>query len=374
MMNKTSMIYVHIPFCVKKCDYCDFTSFVCDEESKRAYFESLYRQIEIESESVENLSIDSVFVGGGTPSSVNEKYIYKLFEKLRDRFNVSDDPEITIEVNPGTVTKEKLSVYKEAGINRISIGLQSTDDAELKLLSRVHDYEGFLHSYELVRNAGFENVNIDIMSALPTQTRSSYINTLKRVVSLKPAHISAYSLIIEEGTPFYERYKDGKDLPDEETDREMYHDTKAFLKENGYERYEISNYAKPGFECKHNTGYWTRKPYLGFGIAAASFYDENRYLMHSDLKRYIEGDFEKEVTKLSKDDAMAEFMFLGLRLTSGVSKKKFEETFSLSIYDVYAKEIAELTKEGLLIDEKEVLYLTDFGLDVSNVAMAKFLK
>lgn len=373
-MNKTSMIYVHIPFCVKKCDYCDFTSFVCDEESKRAYFESLYRQIEIESESVENLSIDSVFVGGGTPSSVNEKYIYKLFEKLRDRFNVSDDPEITIEVNPGTVTKEKLSVYKEAGINRISIGLQSTDDAELKLLSRVHDYEGFLHSYELVRNAGFENVNIDIMSALPTQTRSSYLNTLKRVVSLKPAHISAYSLIIEEGTPFYERYKDGKDLPDEETDREMYHDTKAFLKENGYERYEISNYAKPGFECKHNMGYWTRKPYLGFGIAAASFYDENRYLMHSDLKRYSDGDFEKEVTKLSKDDAMAEFMFLGLRLTSGVSKKKFEETFSLSIYDVYAKEIAELTKEGLLIDEKEVLYLTDFGLDVSNVAMAKFLK
>ena len=373
-MNKTSMIYVHIPFCVKKCDYCDFTSFVCNEDIKRAYFESLYKQIDTESESVGKLPIDSVFIGGGTPSFVDEKYIYNLSEKLRENFCVSDNAEFTIECNPNSVTKEKLSVYKEAGINRISIGLQSTDDNELKLLSRVHDYEGFLRTYDLIREAGFNNVNIDIMSALPSQTRSSYLNTLKRVVSLKPEHISAYSLIIEEGTPFYERYKDGKGLPGEDADREMYHDTKAFLKENGYERYEISNYAKPGYECKHNTGYWTRKPYLGFGIAAASLFNEKRCTMHTDIKRYIEGDYEKEVTDITKEDAMAEFMFLGLRLTKGVSKKEFEEAFSISIYDVYAREIEELTKDGLIIDEKEVLYLTDFGLDVSNVAMAKFLK
>ncbi|MBP5623542.1 MAG: oxygen-independent coproporphyrinogen III oxidase [Lachnospiraceae bacterium] len=373
-MNKTSMIYVHIPFCVKKCDYCDFTSFVCDEDTKSRYFESLFKQIDTESESVGKLPIDSVFIGGGTPSCVNEKYIYKLSEKLKDRFDVKGGAEFTIECNPGSVTKEKLSVYKEAGINRISIGLQSTDNSELKLLSRVHDYEGFLRTYDLVRGAGFGNVNIDIMSALPTQTRSSYKKTLECVVSLKPEHISAYSLIVEEGTPFYERYKDGKGLPGEDVDREMYHDTKAFLKENGYERYEISNYAKTGFEFKHNTGYWTRKPYLGFGLAAASFFNEERSTMHSDLRRYIEGDHEKEVEKISKEDAMAEFMFLGLRLTKGVSKKAFEEVFSLCIYDVYGKEIEELTKEGLIIDGKEVLYLTDFGLDVSNVAMAKFLK
>ncbi len=373
-MNKTSMIYVHIPFCVKKCDYCDFTSFVCDEDTKSKYFESLFKQIDTESESVGKLPIDSVFIGGGTPSYVNEKYIYKLSEKLKDRFDVKSDAEFTIECNPGSVTKEKLSVYKEAGINRISIGLQSTDNSELKLLSRVHDYEGFLRTYDLVREAGFGNVNIDIMSALPTQTRSSYKKTLERVVSLKPEHISAYSLIVEEGTPFYERYKDGKGLPGEDVDREMYHDTKEFLKANGYERYEISNYARPGFECKHNTGYWTRKPYLGFGLAATSFFNEERSTMHSDLRRYIEGDHEKEVEKISKEDAMAEFMFLGLRLTKGVSKKAFEEVFSLCIYDVYGKEIEELTKEGLIIDGKEVLYLTDFGLDVSNVAMAKFLK
>ena len=368
------MIYVHIPFCVKKCDYCDFTSFVCDEGTKRAYFESLYKQIDSESESVGKLPIDSVFIGGGTPSFVKEEYIYALLQRLRDRFDIEKNAEITIECNPDSVTKEKLSVYGEAGINRISIGLQSTVDKELKLLSRAHDYKGFLRAYDLVREVGFKNVNIDIMSALPTQTRSSYLKTLERVVGLDPEHISAYSLIVEEGTPFYERYKDGKGLPGEDLDREMYHDTKEYLKEKGYERYEISNYAKPGFECKHNTGYWTRKPYLGFGVAAASFFDGKRFTMHSDLKGFINGDHEKEVTDITKDDAMAEFMFLGLRLTKGISKKAFEKEFSQNIYDVYDKEIEELTREGLIVDEEDALYLTDFGLDVSNVAMAKFLK
>ena len=372
MKNKTQEIYVHIPFCARKCDYCDFVSFVTDDDTKKAYFSMLEKQIDMKAESAGSLPVDSVFFGGGTPSLVDAGYIADVMEHLRRRFLFTDDAEITIEMNPNSAHKDKLSVYRSAGINRLSIGLQSTVDEELKRLSRLHSYDEFLRSYDLARTVGFSNINIDIMSALPGQSRDSYTETLKKVCELAPEHISAYSLIIEEGTPFYERYKDGNGLPGEDLDREMYHDTKRFLLTKGYERYEISNYSKPGFECRHNVGYWTRKPYIGFGTAAASLIDEVRYSMHGDLKRFLSGDFTEEIEPLEMKDRMAEFMFLGLRLIKGVSKKEFFDEFGVSMEKVYKKQLLRLSEEGLLADGERV-FLTEKGLDLANVCMAEFL-
>ncbi|MCR4962237.1 MAG: radical SAM family heme chaperone HemW [Lachnospiraceae bacterium] len=372
MKNKTQEIYVHIPFCARKCDYCDFVSFVTDDDTKKAYFSMLEKQIDMKAESAGSLPVDSVFFGGGTPSLVDAGYIADVMEHLRRRFLFTDDAEITIEMNPNSAHKDKLSVYRSAGINRLSIGLQSTVDEELKRLSRLHSYEEFLRSYDLARTVGFSNINIDIMSALPGQSSDSYTETLKKVCKLAPEHISAYSLIIEEGTPFYERYKDGNGLPGEDLDREMYHDTKRFLLTKGYERYEISNYSKPGFECRHNVGYWTRKPYIGFGIAAASLIDEVRYSMHGDLKRFLSGDLTEEIEHLEMKDRMAEFMFLGLRLIKGVSKKEFFDEFGVSMEKVYKKQLLRLSEEGLLADGERV-FLTEKGLDLANVCMAEFL-
>jgi len=375
MKNNTQEIYIHIPFCERKCDYCDFVSFVCNDDVKERYFSRLLEQIDIKSESMGSLPVDSVFIGGGTPSAVNEKYISMVLDQLRKRFVFTDKPEITMEMNPNSVTKNKLKVYADAGVNRVSIGLQSADDEELKVLSRLHNYDGFLRTYEAVREVGFDNVNIDIMSALPGQSRESYMETLKKVTVLKPEHISAYSLIIEEGTVFFDKYSSGEGLPDEETDRAMYHDTKSFLREMGYERYEISNYSKPGFECKHNLGYWTRKPYVGFGIAAASLFDETRYQMHGILSDYLKGDFSEEKEILSETDQMEEFMFLGLRLTKGISIYEFRNNFAKDIREVYGDVIDRLCADNLLVFDEGSgrLFLSDLGMDVANRCMAEFI-
>lgn len=373
MKNNTQEIYIHIPFCERKCDYCDFVSFVCDEDTKKHYFSRLIEQIDKKSEFTGKVPVDSVFFGGGTPSSVDAGLIDETLNHLRKKYMVTDDAEITIEMNPNSVTSDKLKIYKTAGINRISIGLQSANDEELRVLSRLHDYRTFLKTYEMVRNEGFRNVNIDIMSALPGQDKTSYMRTLEKVVELNPEHISAYSLIIEEGTKFHDRYESGEGLPDEETDREMYHDTKLFLSENGYHRYEISNYSKPGFECRHNTGYWTGKKYVGFGPAAASFDGENRYQMHNSLTKYLAGDFSEDIENLSDVDKMEEFMFLGLRLTAGVSLEEFQNRFGKDIWSVYKKPIDKLMAEGLMKLRDNRLYLTDFGMDISNYCMAEFI-
>lgn len=373
MKTDLGEIYVHIPFCVKKCGYCDFVSLACNEEVKDKYFESLHKQIELESESTGSMPVDSVFIGGGTPSIVKGGSIYDVLEHLRRCYRFEKSPEITIEMNPDSCAKEKLSIYKAAGINRVSIGLQSASDEELKALGRPHNYDDFLRAYDMVRNAGFENVNVDIMSALPGQTMKTYVSTLEKVISLKPEHISAYSLIIEEGTPFYERYASGIGLPDEDTEREMYYATREILGEAGYSRYEISNYAKPGFECRHNVGYWQRRPYVGFGIAAASFYNHTRYQMHTNLSAFIGGNFDEEKTVLSCEDEMAEYMFLGLRMMSGVSIRKFAGIFGKDIYEVYGKVIDKLIIERLMTKEGDCLRLTDYGVDVSNVCMAEFI-
>lgn len=375
-MNKTEL-YVHIPFCVKKCNYCDFVSFACSEEAKEAYFESLYRQINIKAEFTGKKTVDSVFFGGGTPSIVDSKYLVKTLDLLREKYDILPEAEITMEMNPASASFAKIKDYRGAGINRVSIGLQSANDNELQILGRPHRFKDFLQTYDEVRKAGIDNINIDIMSATPGQTMESYRNTLKEVRRLSPEHISAYSLIIEENTPFYDVYGNGKTgpypVPDEDTEREMYYVTKEVLEAAGYNRYEISNYAKPGYECEHNKGYWTGKDYVGFGIAAASLIDGKRYQMHRGLDEFIKGDFSEEEEILSIQDKMAEFMFLGLRMTVGVSAEEFKRRFDKSIEAIYGDKLNKLTNQGLMEYSNGRCFLTERGIDVSNVCMAEFL-
>lgn len=382
-------VYIHIPFCIRKCLYCDFLSAPATDEMRARYLKCLSSEIERESHKYCAYKVRTVFVGGGTPSLLSGNEMKQLLECVKLNYDVAEDAEITAEVNPGTVDLRKLEGYYEAGINRLSIGLQSADNKELQCLGRIHSYEEFLQTYENAVKSGFNNVNIDLMSAIPGQTVESYQKTLKAVLSLNPSptHISAYSLILEEGTPFGDN---PPELPDEETDREMYKITDEMLKDSGYHRYEISNYAKEGYECIHNKVYWKRGDYVGFGIGAASLVDNVRFHNIADIEEYM-GQLEKykeislselhlkeDIQSLSVEEQMEEYMFLGLRLTEGISEKDFFETFQKSIHEVYPGLIAKLKKQGLIICEPEDengnrIKLSDFGLDVSNVVMAEFL-
>lgn len=429
-------LYIHIPFCVKKCNYCDFLSAPCDEKTRQDYVNVLCEEISQRAEKFKNKKVDTVFFGGGTPSMLSEEQMTKIVATVKKKFQILPEAEISMEMNPGTVDREKLKTYKELGINRLSIGLQSANNEELKILGRIHTWEGFLHTWEMVRNAGFINVNIDLMSALPGQTLESYRETLRKVLALKPEHISAYSLIIEEGTKFYQWFGDDdekekqadtdrggqqtnefteqmredglpnvthKKLPDEIADRKMYELTKEMLEEYGYYRYEISNYALKGYECKHNIGYWKRKEYLGLGLGAASLLyvdEEIRYKKEekelfekiaenslvmdlrctniTDLERYLKrenNNWIEEKIKLSLTDQMEEFMFLGLRMMEGTSPAEFEERFGKSMQEVYGKQLAKLEKQGLLIfnDKTERYALTLQGIDVSNQVFVEFI-
>lgn len=378
-------IYVHIPFCAKKCNYCDFYSLASGEDEKKNYIEALKMEIKEVSKKVStDYEVYTIYFGGGTPSIIKADYIKEILDVIRTHFQLYKDdfyPEITIECNPKTVDMEKLKVYKDAGINRISLGLQSTDNDELKLLGRIHTYEDFLESYEMVRKSSFKNVNIDLMSAIPNQKIKTYEKSLNEIIKLNPEHISSYSLIIEEGTPFFKKYSEDasnfKDLPSEDEDREMYVLTSEKLGKAGYERYEISNYAKKGFYSRHNTSYWDRVPYLGFGVGASSFFENERYKNRANLKEYIEKagteDIREETTKLSLNDAMSEFMFLGLRKTAGVSKSEFKNNFTFSVEKIFGKIIEKHIKNTLLLDDGEFLKLSDRGLDISNYVISDFL-
>ena len=367
---KNLSVYVHIPFCVKKCDYCDFLSAPADEKTKTQYVDRLLEEIEREAENYREYRVVSVFFGGGTPSVLKTEDTARIMAALKEHFTITKTAEITSEMNPKTADYTKLKMYKEMGFNRLSIGLQSTVDEELKTLGRIHDYEDFLKAYKNARKAGFQNINVDIMSTLPGQTLESYRQTLERVTQLNPEHISAYSLILEEGTPFFERYEE----TDEETDREMYMLTGKMFNECGYHRYEISNYAKEGYECRHNKTYWEREDYVGFGIGAASLVGNTRFRNNADLNAYLEGNFEKEERAiLTEKECMEEFMFLGLRLIQGVSKTKFLKQFGIKMEQVYGEVLEKMEKQGLLINGNEQVRLTEKGLDVSNYVMAEFL-
>ena len=378
-MNGGMELYLHMPFCVRKCAYCDFLSFPTDQETQNLYTRRLREDIDAMEKKYGDIPVDTIFIGGGTPSVPDSALIVGIMEHVRKAFHVAEGAEISMEANPGTVTREKLTDYRRAGINRLSFGLQSANDRELKLLGRIHTWAEFLESFHLARECGFTNINIDLMSALPGQTRESWKDTLKRVTDLNPEHISAYSLIIEDGTPFGEKYgsEEGRKLlPDEDSEREMYHETKRFLQDCGYERYEISNYAKPGRACRHNIGYWTGLPYLGLGLGASSYMDGCRFAVNSDMKQYLEekpGMFT-DVEKLTKKDMEEEFFYVGLRMTAGVSLPEFERRFGVSAKDVYPGLMEMFVEEKAAVFQGDRFVLTDYGLDVSNYIMAQFLQ
>ncbi|BBF43284.1 hypothetical radical SAM family enzyme in heat shock gene cluster, similarity with CPO of BS HemN-type [Lachnospiraceae bacterium KM106-2] len=376
-------IYIHIPFCEKKCDYCDFLSMPSTLAVKEKYMEHLREEMRESKECLQDYEVQSVFFGGGTPSAVPPEEIVKVMDLLKEEYKIDCERcEITMEMNPGTLSVDKLKKYKDAGINRISMGLQSAHNDELKKLGRIHTYEQFLENYKAARSVGFTNINIDLMSGLPHQTVEGWEDTLSKILALNPEHISAYSLIIEEGTKFYERF--GEDKPEEdalisdETDREIYHVTRKMMHEAGYERYEISNYAKKGYECRHNVSYWIGTDYVGFGLGASSYIKGMRYHNEEDLDTYIK-DIDQKVSlirdsiNLTENNKMEEYMFLGLRLIRGVSMLEFEKRFGKTMMDVYGSVIDTVTEEGLLTQDGDRVYLTERGIDLSNYVMAQFL-
>lgn len=453
MKNKNELgIYIHIPFCVHKCIYCDFLSSPADVHTRKQYVRALINEIyltregkcankliknvlqgdntsyeDMEEQAVNGLTSDyalydtvcmadyektimqedisgcvddiksenwhivtSIFIGGGTPSAIDAEDISDILDAVRNNYNVSDKAEITIECNPGTMDKKKAAIYRKAGINRISFGLQSTDNNELRMLGRIHTYEQFMESYKIAREAGFDNINIDLMSALPGQTMESFKAVLEKALSLGAEHISVYSLIVEEGTRLSDNIDSFPPIPSDDEDRQMYYMTKEMLSSYGYEQYEISNYAQKGYECKHNLKYWERCDYLGFGIGAASLYGGRRYTNISDIGRYM--DVLAEITnaldksyvnellqirtdmeELSKEDEMSEYMFLGLRKTKGIDITDFKEEFGTDIKDIFGEAIEDNIARGLLIHDGNGLYLSKRGIDISNTVMSDFI-
>ena len=357
-------LYIHIPFCISKCKYCDFLSAPSKEGERQEYVKSLCKRIRSYRTLAEAYHVVSIFIGGGTPSLLVPAQVFSIFDAVRETFMVDKDAEITIEMNPGTVSPEKLIAYRQVGISRLSIGLQSVRNEELKVLGRIHTFEDFLHTYEMARREGLGNINIDLMSGIPFQTLDGWKESLEKVAGLGPEHISAYSLIIEEGTPFYERYRDARheeELPDEETERQMYHFTREILGAYGYRRYEISNYAKEGFECRHNLGYWNRTEYLGIGTGAASLIGS---------RRWSEGE---EPEELSWENQMEEYMFLGLRKMEGVTKSGFLKEFGCTMESKYSRVLKRMYAEGLMEEAGDYVRLTDQGIDISNYVMSEFL-
>lgn len=399
---KNLELYVHIPFCVKKCQYCDFLSFPADEDMQNAYVEALLLEIAYYGTKCRDYCVSTVYIGGGTPSWLRESQTERIMGALRRSFSVMREAEVSIECNPGTVTDRMFSVYRRAGINRISIGLQSANDAELRILGRIHTFEQFLKTYDLARRNGFDNINVDIMNSLPGQTAESFCQTLQQVVRLKPEHVSAYSLIIEKGTPFYEKYKfdavkqqaglSPVELPTEDEVYRMTKLTEQVLARAGYVHYEVSNFAKPGFACMHNVGYWRRENYLGLGLGAASLMENIRYTNIREIYPYMEqakclreGLWQNEneelpatnlhasAERIGRKAQIEEFMFLGLRMTEGVTRDDFEKAFGVSIESVYADTLMKLQREGLLMKRAGHVFLTEAGQDVSNYALAQFL-
>ena len=367
--NKNLQLYIHIPFCVRKCAYCDFLSGPADEKTIECYVEKLVEEIKAHgcSQAYKEKQVTTIFFGGGTPSFLSGIQMKQIMETVKAHFDIKVDAEISMEANPGTVTKEKLEAYKRCGINRISFGLQSANNEELKLLGRIHTYEEFLESYELARVCGFDNINVDLMSAIPGQTLESWEKSLRKVLALRPEHVSAYSLIVEEGTPFATLYGEGgpksRDLPDEETERAIYYRTEEVLLLSGYHRYEISNYAKPGRECRHNLGYWEREDYLGIGLGASGMIDNVRYQNTECLEEYIQfsnelNQIQKDKVVLSKAEQMEEFVFLGLRKTDGISKGVFYDTFGTTLEQCYGMGIEKMKSAQLVEEANGMLRLT----------------
>lgn len=370
-MKNTKGLYIHIPFCIKKCKYCDFVSYSGMDQTFEAYIDKLLK----EAYQFKNENIDTVFIGGGTPTCLSEKLLEKLLTGINNTFNFSDNLEFSIEANPKTLNEQKLKVLKDNSVNRISIGVQSFCDEELLNIGRIHNGESAYNTVCMVKESGFSNINLDLMLSLPNQTEKSLINTLEKVVSLNPQHLSCYSLILEENTPLFYEYNSGKfKYPDDDFDRHLYHLTVDFLKEHGYSRYEISNFSKPGFLCRHNLKYWNGEEYIGLGVAAHSYLNSKRCENTSDLSEYLTDDSPKiHEESLTINDKISEYIITRLRLVDGILKKEFKVRFSKDIYELYNDEIKKLISLNLLFDDGESIFLTDYGFDVSNSVMCEFV-
>lgn len=372
-------IYIHIPFCRAKCFYCDFNSFACRDELVPAYFSALKKEIISYSHKLKSYNIKTVFIGGGTPSAIDAQYIYEVVNLLYRVFTIDKRAEISIETNPGTLTKEKLEGYKAIGINRLSIGLQAWQDPILKSLGRIHTSKEFEQNLTMAKEIGFDNINVDLIFGIPGQTLEDWCQTLEKVTALEPQHLSCYSLKIEEGTVFGDKLEKGEIIPlDDEIDREMYSFCKDYLSHKGYKHYEISNFAKPGYESRHNLVYWNTEAYIGFGAGAHSFFENNRFNNIYDLDTYIEGMKKDKLVSenfefIDRKESMAEFMILGLRLIDGVSMANFKKRFNEEIHNVYGSQIDKMLKKELIIMKEGRIALSSLGLDYANQVFMEFI-
>ena len=377
MKNKHIGIYIHIPFCKQKCYYCDFISYCNKDNLIEKYIQAVKKEIQLQEIIKE---IDTIYIGGGTPSYIEAKYIKEILEEIKTK-NISKEAEITIEVNPGTVTLEKLKEYKNCGINRLSIGLQSTQDNLLKTIGRIHNFEEFLETYKMARKVGFKNINVDLMLGLPSQKISDLKESLEKVLELKPEHISVYSLIVEENTPIASKIeKNELVLPEEETERNMYWYVKNTLELNGFHHYEISNFAKKGFESKHNLDCWNQQEYIGFGVAAHSYVDNVRYSNTENLEKYIKNidlgipENNRTIHEVqNENDKKKEYMLLGLRKIDGIKIGDFKNIFGENPIYLYRNELSKLSEEGLIEIDEDVIKLTNKGIDLANLVWEEFV-
>lgn len=375
---KPYSLYIHIPFCISKCAYCDFLSFTSDEETKQRYVDSLCYELQSYS-LTQKQSIGTIFVGGGTPTSLSGAQLKQIFDCVFNYYHIIDDCEISIEINPKTLDKEKLEFLKNGPINRVSIGLQSVFDHHLQTLSRIHNYEDFLSTYQSIKACGISNINVDLMFGLPNQTFKEWAMTLEKIVALEPTHISAYGLIVEEHTPFYRMYHDGElQLPDEDEERRMYYFTESYLKERGIYQYEISNYAKAGYECQHNLSYWSDINYIGVGLGSSSYILGSRYKNTDDLEKYIENSshidiIREKTSKPSRDRRLEEVIFLGLRLNKGIKLSWLKKTFNDPLENIFSKPFKKYMDLGCFVIDDGYLKLTRKGIDISNQVFSEFL-
>lgn len=377
---KEISIYIHIPFCIRKCYYCDFTSFSNMNEKIPLYMKSLKTELDLYKERLRDYSIRTIFIGGGTPSAIDGRYIYDLLSYLYRNLNMSKDLEITIEANPGTLDSEKVKIYREAGINRVSMGVQTFNDDLLKSIGRIHKLEDVYESYKLLRKEKFENINMDLIFGLPDQSLDDVLFSIKEAINLGVEHISHYGLIIEEGTQFYKLSKMGKlNLPNEDEERLMYHKATEYLLERSYNHYEISNYALPHYECRHNLVYWELAPYLGLGLASHSYMENKRFYNTSNIIEYIEklGSYQLPVEGeefIDESSAIEEYCILGLRKIKGINKDEFKKRFNKDIETIYKDVINKHISGGLIIDDGVNIRLTKKGLDLSNLVEVDFLQ
>lgn len=372
-------LYIHVPFCAQKCYYCDFNSYKINSNQKKEYLINIEREMKFYKEEFKDKCFDTVFFGGGTPSILTVDELQELVNNINENFNIKKDAEITIECNPGTINREKLEAMKKMGINRLSIGLQATQNYHLKSIGRIHTYEEFEKNYYDALDIGFKNINIDLMYALPNQKTQEWKDTLDKIIKLNPSHISAYSLILEEGTKLYDMYQNKEfELLDEDTDINMYNYTIDTLKRYGYNQYEISNYSKENLECKHNIIYWKCDNYLGLGPGASGFIGDTRYSNIEDICEYNKCIMQNirpvsEEIELTKKDKIEEFIFMGLRMNEGINIDVFKERFDTDFYDIYQEVMDKLIKRELVRFDGKNISLTQKGREISNSVFIEFL-